>query len=66
MKDIYLTLYIEINDSDFLFFVTRNDEQNNFEIIYKLTTPLKGIEKNSITDFHTTQGYSLNGLRYLH
>ena len=53
MQDTYLTLYIEINESDFIFFVTQNDEQNNFEIIYKLTTPLKGIEKNSITDFES-------------
>ena len=45
MQDTYLTLYIEINDSDFIFFVTQNDEQNNFKIIYKFTTPLKGIEK---------------------
>ena len=53
MQDTYLTLYIEINDSDFIFFVVRNDEQNNFEIIYKFTTPLKGIEKKSITDFES-------------
>ena len=52
MQDTYLTLYIEINDSDFIFFVTQNDEQNNFKIIYKFTTPLKGIEK-SITDFES-------------
>ena len=33
MQDTYLTLYIEINDSDFIFFVTQNDEQNNLRYL---------------------------------
>ena len=51
MKDSYLTLFIEINDTNFEFFVTQNDEHNNIEIAKKILVPLKGIEKSSITDF---------------
>ena len=51
MKDSYLTLFIEINDTNFEFFATQNDEHNNIEITKKILVPLKGIEKSSITDF---------------
>ena len=51
MKDSYLTLFIEINDTNFEFFVTQNDEHNNIEIAKKILVPLKGIEKSCITDF---------------
>ncbi len=51
MKNSYLTLYVEINDTNFIFFVTENDEQNNFKLSFKLAVPLKGIENNRITDY---------------
>tara|TARA_Y200000002_G_scaffold383092_1_gene403152 strand:+ start:2350 stop:3546 length:1197 start_codon:yes stop_codon:yes gene_type:complete len=51
MKNSYLTLYVEINDTNFIFFVTENDEQNNFKLSFKLAVPLNGIENNRITDY---------------
>ena len=45
-----LTLFIEINNTNYIFFVRKSDEQNNFKIIYKLEVPLKGIEDNRISD----------------
>lgn len=53
MKNSHLTLFIEINKSNFEFFVTQNDEHNNIEIAKKILVPLKGIEKSSITDFES-------------
>ena len=47
MKNSYLTLFIEINDTNFEFFVTQNDEHNNIEITKKILVPLKGIEKKA-------------------
>ena len=44
------TLYLEINNTNYVFFVGDNDEQNNFKITYKLEIPLKGIEDYKITD----------------
>ncbi len=44
------TLYLEINNTNYVFFVGDNDEQNNFKITYKLEIPLKGIEGYKITD----------------
>ena len=51
MKNSYLTLYVEINDTNFIFFITENDEQNNFKLSFRLAVPLKGIENNRITDY---------------
>ena len=45
-----LTLYLEINNTNYIFFVGNSDEQNNFKIVYKLEVPLKGIEDNRISD----------------
>ena len=45
-----LTLYLEINNTNYIFFVGYSDEQNNFKIVYKLEVPLKGIEDNRISD----------------
>ena len=50
MKDISLILYLEINDTDYIFYVGKNDEQNNFKTVFELKTPLKGITDNRISD----------------
>ena len=48
MKYSSLTLYLEINDTSFIFFAVEIDEKNNFKIVYKLESPIKGIENNRI------------------
>ena len=45
------SLFIEINNFDLISYVGRNDEKNNFEILYSLKTSLSGMEKNRISDF---------------
>ena len=50
MENSALTLYLEINESNYIFFVSENDEQNNFKIIKELKTPLEGIEHNKFSD----------------
>ena len=44
-------LYIEINNSEYIFAVSDENEDKNFKIIYKSIDPLQGIQKNRITDF---------------
>ena len=50
MKNSSLTLYLEINNLKFAFFVVNIDENNNLKIIYEQDVPLMGIEKNRISD----------------
>lgn len=50
MKHLSLTLYLEINNTNFIFFVRGNDDQNNFKTIYELKTKLEGITNNRISD----------------
>jgi cell division protein FtsA len=50
MKISSPTLYLEINNSKFIFFVLENDENNNSKIIYESNTPLTGIQNNRISD----------------
>ena len=50
MQNSFLKLYIEINKINFIFFVGKSDEQENFQVIYELNVPLEGIEDNRITD----------------
>ena len=50
MKNYSLTLCLEINNTSYIFFVTQNDDKNNFKIVYSLETPLIVIENNRITD----------------
>ena len=49
MQDPGSTLYLEINNLNFIFFVIKSDE-NNFKITYKLDVPIKGIEEDRILD----------------
>ena len=50
MRNFSLILYLEINDSNYIFYVGKNDEQNNFKNIYELKIPLIGITNNRISD----------------
>ncbi len=50
MGNSFFNLYVEINNSSYVFFVSENNEQNNFKIIYHLPVPLNGIDNNRISD----------------
>ncbi len=50
MKNLPLTLFLEINNSSFIFSVGKNDEFNNFKVIESLAVPLDGIENKKIYD----------------
>tara|TARA_B100000941_G_C28501638_1_gene554675 strand:- start:1540 stop:2733 length:1194 start_codon:yes stop_codon:yes gene_type:complete len=50
MHNSFLKLYIEINKINFIFFVVKSDDQENFRVIYELHVPLEGIEDNRIID----------------
>ena len=51
MKNYSLSLFIEINNSEYTFVVGDKDEKNNFKIIYKSIVATTGIEKSRIIDF---------------
>ena len=40
------TLFVEINDLNYIFVVGKYDENQNLKIIEKIITPNEGIEKN--------------------
>ena len=44
-------LFIEINNLEYIFAVGDENEQNNFNLIYKCIVPIQGIENFKITDF---------------
>ena len=44
-----LILFLEINNLNYIFFVGKNDEENNFQIIFKQEVPLAGIEDDKIS-----------------
>ena len=44
------TLFIEINDLNYIFVVGKYDENQNLKIIEKIITPNEGIEKNKFTN----------------
>ena len=48
MENLSFTLFLEINKSNYIFYVGKNDKQNNFEIIYKFEVFLKGFENSII------------------
>ncbi len=50
MNDLQLSLYLEINSSSYIYYVSESDDQNNFKIIYETEIPLEGINKNGISD----------------
>ncbi len=51
MRDKLLTLFLEINQLHFNFFVTKTDDQNNFNTVYKAYVPIVGFQNNNVTDF---------------
>ena len=50
MQNLHPSLFIEINNLNYIFLVGTNDENNNFKINYKLAIPLQGVEKDRIID----------------
>ena len=50
MKNFSQALYLEISISNFNFYVTENDEQDNLKIIYKAEVPIEGFEDYRISD----------------
>ena len=44
-------LYIEINNSEYIFAVGDENEKKDFKIIYESSEKLQGIQNNKITDF---------------
>ena len=50
MKNSPLSIYLEINDLNFIFFVTENNSEHDFKINHKLIAPLEGVENNRVTD----------------
>ena len=50
MKNLIPKLYIEINKLNFTFFVVEDNNQGDFKILYKLETPLIGLENEGISD----------------
>jgi len=51
MKNFSLKLFLEINFTDLVFLVGKNDENNNIEVAYELKVPLNGMDNKRITDF---------------
>ena len=50
MNNSFQTLYIEITETHFNFFVGENDDNNNYINKYKLEVQIQGIEKNRVSD----------------
>ena len=50
MENYSFNLYLEINNLNYIFFVGKIDEENNFTIVYKLKVPLKGFDENRVSD----------------
>ena len=50
MRDKLLTLFLEINQLNFIFFVTKSDDRNNFKTVYKIYVPIVGFQNNNFTD----------------
>ena len=51
MKNSHLKLYLEINSKNLIFSVGKNNQNDNFENIYKLEVLITGIENNRISNF---------------
>ncbi len=62
MKNFNLKLYLEINNLNYIFFVGKIDEKDNFELLHKLEIPLEGIENNRISDLEKTFNVLKNNL----
>ena len=49
------TLFVEINDLNYIFVVGQYDENQNLKIIEKIITPNEGIEKNKFTNINLAE-----------
>jgi len=52
MKNSSPKLFIEINNSEYIFCVGHEDEQSEIQFIYKIIIPIKGIKNYRIVDFN--------------
>ena len=50
MKNLKLSLILEINNNDLIFFVAEGDEENFLKSIYKQSVPIEGFENSRISD----------------
>ncbi len=53
MNNSSLTLFVEINDYNIIFFIGDVSDQNNFKVIYELKKEIEGIKNSRISDFET-------------
>ena len=51
MSEKKLQLYIEIKNSNLIFYVVEKDDQNSLSISYKLDIPVTWLENNKILNF---------------
>ena len=51
MENSQLSLYLEINHTNYIFYVGKGDSQNNSNIVYETNVSLEGIINNSIFNF---------------
>ena len=51
MNNEYPKLFLEINDSEYIFVIGNKNEDNKFKIIHKSIVKIHGIENSRITDF---------------
>ena len=54
MKNYSPTLFVEINDLEYVFAAGERDENNHFKLIYKHVVPNLGISNHKISDFDLT------------
>ena len=54
MNDSISTLFLEINSINFIFYVGKKDENENFKIVYKLEIPISGPTSNRIFDLENS------------
>ena len=52
MQTFSPTLFLEINNSEFIFVAKEENEENNFKLAYKCEVPIEGVENYKITDFN--------------
>ena len=55
-----LTLFVEINKKNFIFVAGKYDENQNFEITYKILTPSNGISNNKFVNIELVDGIIKN------
>ena len=49
------TLFVEINESNYIFVAGIHDDNQNFKIIEKIISPNEGISKNKFIDIYQAQ-----------